>query len=350
MVGLPAQPRRPGRVLIVKPSALGDVVTALPVLRGLRRTFPDCHVSWLLSEACAPLVAHDSQLDEVVIFERRKLGTAWRSPSAAWALLKFLVALRRGRYDWVIDLQGLFRSGFFCAASGAPIRAGSSKAREGARTFYNLHLSTQATHTVERNIEMARQLGIDSRPADMKLEISVAGRNFADAFCQGLNVQRARFLVCVPSTRWPSKLYPVRHWRAVVGRLSRRVPIAVAGGPGDVQLCGQIADAGGNGVVNLAGQTAVDELAGLIAASGGVICSDSAAKFIAAATGVDCLTLMGPTRVESTGPFLRGRAIVADVPCQGCLKRRCPHITCMQTIDPADVIDSAEKMLNGQLT
>ena len=70
----------PRRVLIVKPSALGDVVTAVPVLRGLKRTFPDSRVSWMLARSCAPLMAHDTDLDEVVPFDRRGLGKWWRSP------------------------------------------------------------------------------------------------------------------------------------------------------------------------------------------------------------------------------------------------------------------------------
>ena len=86
-------------------------------------------------------------------------------------------------------------------------------------------------------------------------------------------------------------------------------------------------------------------MVGLIAASGGVVCCDSAAKFIAPAVGVDVVTLLGPTRLERTGPYPRGTAVVANVPCQGCLRRRCRHITCMDLIAPAEVISAARDML-----
>ena len=86
-------------------------------------------------------------------------------------------------------------------------------------------------------------------------------------------------------------------------------------------------------------------MVGVIAASAGVICSDSAAKFIAPAVGVDVVVLIGPTRVERTGPYLRGRAVLADVPCRGCLKKSCRHLTCMQMIRPAEVVAAAKEML-----
>ncbi|MCK4602776.1 MAG: glycosyltransferase family 9 protein, partial [Phycisphaerae bacterium] len=162
------------------------------------------------------------------------------------------------------------------------------------------------------------------------------------------DLQRGAFIVCVPPTRWPTKRYPVRLWRKVLAKLIERTPIVLLGAPGERQYCRAVAEGLPAGVFNLAGQTSIGEMVALIAASAGVICSDSAAKFIAPAVGVDAVTLIGPTRPERTGPYLKGRAIVADVPCQGCLKRRCSHITCMELIAPQDVAQAAEEMLASQ--
>ena len=344
MIASLAVPPRPKRVLILKPSALGDVVTALPVLGGLRRSFPDCRVAWMVSDACAGLIAHDSRLDEVILFERRRLGRAWRSASAAAALVGLVRGLRRRRFDWVIDLQGLLRSGLLSFVSRSPVRAGFADARESADLFYTHVVRPAEPHTVDRNIALARSLGVDCRPDDMRLEVSAAGIAFADTFCSTHHIDRGQFLVCVPSTTWATKRYPVRHWRSVVSRLAGRIPIVLTGLPSERGLCEAVAE-GIAGVTNLAGRTSAAELVGLIAASAGVVCCDSAAKFIAPAVGVDCLVLIGPTRVERTGPYLGGRAVVAKVPCQGCLKRRCRHITCMQMIDPDEVAAAAQAMV-----
>jgi len=339
------QPPPPARVLIIKPSSLGDVVTAVPVLRGLRRTFPRSRLAWMLSERCSPLMRHDSDLDEVVGFDRRRLGRAWRSPGAAAALTRFLWSLRRGRYDWVIDLQGLARSGIFARATGAPVRAGFADAREGAALFYNHPVRVNESHTVERNIALARALGIDARGEDMTLQVPPEGRTFAEEFSRRHGLGPGGFLVCVPPTRWPTKQYPVRHWRRVVRAMAEELPVVVLGAPGDRELCQAVVEGGPEGLMDLSGQTDIPRMVALIAASAGVICSDSAAKFIAPAVGVGVVTLLGPTRIEQTGPYPRGKAILADIPCQGCLKRRCPHVTCMQVIDPADVISAARDML-----
>jgi len=345
-----SRPREPRAVLLVKPTALGDVVTAVPVLRGLRRTFPEARLGWLLSRANAALVRHDSDLDQVVLFERRRLARTWRSPAATGALGALLRELRAGRFDWVIDLQGLFRSGFFSAATAAPVRAGFADAREGAAWFYTHRIEVQPVHTVERNIALARALGVDARPEDMTLQIPREGREFAEALREARGPARSQLLVCVPPTRWRTKRYPVRHWRTVLRALTADVPAVLLGTPGDRELCGAIAEGLGSGVIDLSGRTTIPQMVGLIAASAGVICCDSAAKFIAPAVGVDAVVLFGPTRLERTGPYLRGTPVRANVPCQGCLRKRCGHITCMDLIDPAEVISAAREMLGKRNT
>jgi ADP-heptose:LPS heptosyltransferase len=345
----------------------------MPVLRGIRRTFPAAHVSWLVARSCADLIRHDSALNEVILFDRRHLGKAWRSPRAAWDLLALLRQLRRGRFDWVIDLQGLLRSALFSAATRAPVRCGFADAREGATIFYSHAVNVHAQHTVQRNLELAATLGIDARPEDFTLEVSPEGKEFAQKFLRDHNVREKEFIICVPPTRWPTKLYPVRHWRTVVGALASRRPVVLIGAPGDRELCERIAargevartsspakalaglseDTGLNipTIFNIAGQTSVAQMVGLIAASGGVICSDSAAKFIAPAVGVNIVALLGPTRVETTGPYVPGphvqaESIIAPVACQGCLHRRCQHCVCMELIEPKRVIDAAHRLFN----
>ena len=338
-------PSAPRKVLIIKPSALGDVITALPVLRGLKRTHPHCRVSWLVNDNCAPLISHDSDLDEVVGFDRKTMGTAWRSVGAARLVVSFLWNLRRSGFDWVLDLQGLLRSGIFTAATGAPLRAGFASAREGAAAFYNYRISPEASHTVDRNIELARHLGIDARSEDMTLQVTPEGDEFTNDFLRANDLQAGEFLVCVPPTRWETKLYPSRHWQRVISAMTGRTTVVLMGAPEDRDLCRAAMQLAGPGAINLAGQTGIREFVAVIAAAGGVICGDSAAALIAPSLGVDSVVLIGPTRPERTGPYGRGRAIVADVPCRGCLRKRCSHTTCMQLIDPGEVIEAADEML-----
>jgi heptosyltransferase-1 len=336
----------PERILLIKPSSLGDVVSALPVLRGLRRTFPEAHLSWLVNRPYAPLIEHDSDLDEVILFDRGRFGLPWHWPLATGELVRLIAHLRGGHFDWAIDLQGLLRSGLFTWISGAPLRAGFADAREGAAWFYNRPVTCQSRHTVNRNVEVAKALGVDARGRDMTLQVSPAGEAFTREVLARFGLGRKRFLVCVPPTRWPTKTYPVRHWRTVIGELLDSASVILLGGGGrEREFCLTVAEGFGPGLVNLAGQTDIPQMVAVIAAAAGVVCGDSAAAFIAPAVGTHVLTLIGPTRRERTGPYLRGKALVADVPCQGCLRRYCPHVICMQAIAPVDVVAGAVEML-----
>ncbi len=335
----------PRRVLIIKPSSLGDVVTAVPVLRGLKRTFPHVQVDWMLATNCIPLLVHDTDINAIIPFDRRGLGKFWRSPKSAAKLWRFLRQVRKGRYDWVIDLQGLLRSALFTRASHAPLRAGFGDAREGAPLFYNVAHMPLNPHTVTRNIELARSLGINATDADMTLQVTHAGEVYFDALQAEQGLDDKGYIVCVPPTRWATKRYPARRWRVVIDRLRRNHRVVVAGAPGDEDYCRSISD-GLQGVLDVTGKTAVEQLVGLIAHAAGVICCDSAAKFIAPAVGTDVVCLIGPTQMDRTGPFPSGRAVISPALCQGCLRKRCkPAGICMDLISPDDVIAAAEEML-----
>src|SRR3989440_1807031 len=102
MIDFPTDPKR---ILLIKPSAIGDVVHTLPVLNLLRRRWPEAHISWLVTPACAGLLERHPQLDEVIPFQRREFGRGWRSPRAALDLYQFIRSLPGRRFDLVIDLQ-----------------------------------------------------------------------------------------------------------------------------------------------------------------------------------------------------------------------------------------------------
>ena len=343
------QPECPQRVLLIKPSSLGDLVTAMPVLRGLRRSFPQARISWLVSRSLAELIAHDRDLDETILFDRQGLANWWRSPRAGWALWALRRRLRTGRFDWVIDLQGLFRSGYFARATGAAVRAGFADAREMARGFYTHPISVRAAHTVDRNIELARALGVDARSEDFTLELSDVARQFADAFCRERTLPPGGFVAVAPATRWATKAYPVRQWRKVIRALSHDLPVVLLGAPNERDVCAAVCE-GMTGVIDLSGGTGIAELTGVVAASAGVLCNDSAVMNIAPALGVPAVVMIGPTRAEHTGPYRLGQALVADVPCQGCRKRTCRHVTCMQSIEAGRVLDAARAMLARRST
>src|SRR5215212_1571013 len=112
----------PRRILLIKPSAIGDVVHTLPILALLRKRWPQAHIAWLLTPGCAGLLEGHPMLDEVLVFDRRAFGRGWRDAASALGLVGFLRDLRKRHFDLVIDLQGLLRSGLLAWQTRAPVR------------------------------------------------------------------------------------------------------------------------------------------------------------------------------------------------------------------------------------
>src|SRR5580698_2276888 len=172
----------PQRILIIKPSAIGDVVHALPVLNLLRLKWPTAHISWLVSSACAGLLDGHPQLDEVIKFDRRRFGKGWRKPSAAAGLFGFTRALRKRQFDLVIDLQGLFRSGWLAAKTRAAVRVGPAEARELGWIFYTHRVRTGYPdgQAVDRYLKIAEALGLGRAPVEFHFPTDAEDRRFVE--------------------------------------------------------------------------------------------------------------------------------------------------------------------------
>ena len=104
------------RICIIKPSSLGDVIHSLPVLSALRGAYPEAHISWVVAPANASLLVGHPQLDEVLIFDRSAWGRLGRLPKTTVEVAGLVLTLRRRRFDLVLDLQGLLRSGLLTLA------------------------------------------------------------------------------------------------------------------------------------------------------------------------------------------------------------------------------------------
>jgi ADP-heptose:LPS heptosyltransferase len=173
----------PSNILIIKPSAIGDVVHALPVLSLIKRKWPAAQVSWLVTPACSGLLEGHPLLDEVILFDRKRLGHAWRSPRRALELRRFTRSLRRRQFDLVIDLQGLFRSGWLARKTGAKMRVGFANARELAWMFYThrVPIQTMEQHAIARYLELARFIGCGEGAVEFPFATTDADRSYVEA-------------------------------------------------------------------------------------------------------------------------------------------------------------------------
>ncbi len=346
-----------GNILLIKPSSPGDIIHALPVLHGLRRRYPRSIITWLVASPFANLIEEDPALDAVLPFERRRFGRVGRSLTVTREFLAFLRRIRDRQFDLVIDLQGLFRSGFLSLATGAAVRLGFAAAREMAWIFYTHRLVTDdpESHAADRNYAVARLLGFADLPMDFSIAITEEDRTAAGRLveqCLGHPRPPDGYAVLVPVTRWETKCWPAERYGLLARRLRERHGLAslLVGGEGD-RLKAQLAVEESAGAAHsVCGRTTLRQLAALVSASAVVVTADSTPMHLAAALQRPLVALFGPTSPRRTGPYGRPQDVVRlDLTCSPCYLRRlrqCPHQhACMQRLTVEAVAEAVSARL-----
>lgn len=312
----PAPRADPARILVVKPSSLGDVVHALPTVNLIRQRYPRAHIAWLINAEFKSLLLDNPVIDSIIEFPRRNLASL---PST-------IRHLRREQFDTVIDLQGLLRSGLLAFASGAPRRIGMSDSREGARFFHNEIVPVARCHAVDRYLAVAQHLGCPTEPVSFPLGIALPSR-------------KEGWIAVNPSARWTTKLWGDDRFAALIDRLPRD-RVVLTGSQADRPRIDRMAQ----GCRNLAGQTTLLELADLYARCAVVITNDTGPMHIAAAVGTPVVAIFGPTDPKLTGPYGTQHTVLrAGIPCSPCFRDRCrhtPHMECMSAISIDQVLDA----------
>jgi heptosyltransferase-1 len=343
-------PTPPRRILLIKPSAIGDVVHALPILALLRKRWPGAHIAWLVTPACAGLLDDHPMLNDVILFERRRFGRGWRSPKSAAGLVSFMRDLRREAFDLVIDLQGLLRSGWMTWQTRAPIRIGFANAREFAPLFYThrVPIDSAEQHAIDRYLKIAATLGCETEPVEFPLHVTDEDRSAVTSMLPGVG----RYAVLLPGTNWTTKRWPVEKYAALVGPLRDRFGLTtvVAGSPDEAELGATVAAAGSE-AINLAGKTSLRQLVALIDRAELVIANDSGPMHIAVALQRPLVTLFGPTNPVRTGPYRRADAVLRlDLPCSPCYSRKCSHQSCLQWLEIEPVLTAAQRQLQAAVS
>lgn len=340
MIALLTEPRR---ILIVKPSALGDVVHTLPILRLLRRRFAGAEISWLIDPAFAGLIEGHPDLNRVVRFDRKRFARSWHSPSAAGGLLEFKANLRDQQYDLVIDLQGLFRSGWLTGYTGAATRVGFGNAREMAQLFYThrVPIRDREVHAIERYLTLAQALGCDRGPVEFDFAVPDADRRAAHALlAENGIVDGTRFAVMLPGTNWATKRWPAEKFARLAGMLRPQlglVPV-VAGGNDAPPL---------ENAVSMIGKTSLKQLVAVLERAAVVVANDTGPMHIAAALGRPLVALFGPTNPIRTGPYQRLDTVVRlDLPCAPCYSRTCSHQSCLQWMTAEVVLERVRRAID----
>jgi heptosyltransferase-1 len=339
-------------ILVVRLSAIGDIVMASPLIHALRQRHPQAHIAWLVQPEAAALLRDHPELDEVIVWPRAQWRELWgrrRFSQLFRAVRAYRADLRRRGFTLAIDLQGLLKSGLLTWLSGARRRIGLGS-REGSQWLM--------TEVLPRGGEpeligseyrfLAERLGLSTRDFPMRIGIGEAAEREAAQRRAGLPEGRPYAVIC-PFTTRPQKHWFVEHWRALIPRLREDLGMAVVmlGGPGDRQAAPAIAS--DTGVVDLVGQTDLQTAAALIRDSALLVGVDTGLTHMGIAFDRPTVCLFGSTRPYLHSDSPRTRVIYHALECSPC--RRNPTcngaFTCLRGITPDEVLGEARALLAG---
>ena len=336
------------KIFILKPSSLGDVVQALPVLRLLKLHWPDSDIFWWIDSSLAPLLEGDPDLTDIVRFERRR----WASPvnwPEVWHSVRWM---RRQSFDLVIDLQCLFRSGMFAWLADGKSLIGLDDPREGARGFYDVAVRRDSfhTHAADWYLAVLKALHV---PVHWNFEWLPERPEISAEVKRKWTTGSARWIVLQPGARWLNKRWPVENFAHLVRQLAAARPefrFAIMGSAEDQPAGAAIAEADPKRCLDLTGKVSLPEMVEWIRLSELMISNDTGPMHVAAALRKPVVAIFGPTEPRRTGPYGQLRNVVRiDLPCAPCLKSRCAYfkpMECLRALPPELVFHRATTLMS----
>ncbi len=339
------------RVLIVRLSALGDIVHALPVLAALRRRYPDANVDWLVEEAYAPILGLVRGLRRRIIVRARESSESERAVSFGGTLgyVRAVAFLRRQQYDVALDLQGLIKSAVWARLSGAARIVGFHRdhVREtpAAALYTEEVMPPPHAHVIDKNLALAAVLGASSSTPELPLD-PIPAPPTLEAIARAGGA--GRYIVINPGAAWPNKRWPADRFGELAASLASRQGLGsiITWGPTEHELAESVSRASG-GAAHLAPPTTIADLAILMRDAALVISGDTGPLHIAAAMGSPVVGLYGPTWPERNGPWQPADEVISRAHVCVCHhKRRCLRgRPCIDDIAVAEVLDAAERRI-----
>ncbi len=367
-------------ILIVKLSAIGDVIHTLPALAALRRCYPSSDITWVVEEAAADLLTDHPDLNRIIVSHRKRWLKEIRNGRVATPLREmraFIKALRSRPYDLVIDFHGLLKSAVIVAVSGGRRRLGYDSLQELSGLFYNEKITEEmGKHAVDRYLDFIRYLadgeGVQAdcltAPPSFTITIGETERRHVEALmnehealltagngCRDNRIESdgrrkpgRRFVAVNPVAFWETKLWEDEKFAKLCDRIRRELGIGVILTGSAADPLDRIRALMTTEAVNLGGRTTLRELACLYRQAALVITTDSGPMHLAVGVGTPVIALFGPTDPARTGPYGAGHRVIRhELDCMPCFRKRCETRNCMKEITVEEVFTATEEMLAG---
>jgi len=334
-------------ILIVKLSAIGDVIHALPVARALKECYPQSRITWVVEKPAYDLLTNNPDIDEIIIFDKPKFKTI---SGFIKHVPGFIQHLREAKFDLALDLQGLFKSGMISYLSGATTRLVYENTREGSHLFSKRIAGAYSKgHVVDRCLDVARSLGCQVDKPVFNIVVppdqQVLTRRIA---AQAGFDMKMPYVVLALGANWPNKIWPFEHFAKLSDQLydNNIIPVMI-GGPGDQLAAQKILEMAKIPPIDLTGKTTLKQLAYVIQQAAAFVGGDTGPMHLSVAVGTPTIALMGPTDIVRNGPYGQGHIpIVVSHDCAGCWQRSCPKKwDCLHAITVEEVYQTIQVLL-----
>jgi len=325
----------PERILIIRLTALGDVLLATPLLRALKLSRPEVEIDWLIDPSLAPLVEGNPHLSRTL---------SWRPEIAR--------DLRARNYDLVLDLQNKLKTALLRHRIGARriVALRKRSAGETLRSLVGRERPASHPHAIDRNLSLVQDLGVAPRGRELDLAVSAAGRSEAAPL---LERRKRPVWGLAPGSRWATKRWPLARFEALGAEAARAgAEILLLGGADDAPVLDALGRALGATVLGDTRRLSVAGLAAAIAACDLVVSNDSGPAHLAAALRRPLVVLFGPTSPGRWAPpGERVRVVTRALDCSPCSNHggtTCPIGThaCLEELEVSEVLVAARGLLS----
>ncbi|PID72782.1 MAG: ADP-heptose--LPS heptosyltransferase [Desulfobulbus propionicus] len=342
------------RILIIKQSSLGDVIHTLPVAHAIKRTYPSCHIGWVVEQGYAELLENDPAIDTVYPIHIPATSDPLAKKSVYWdaflatirTLLQLRKACKRIPYDISLDLHASFRSGVLAVMNPGGRRVGFKNAKELNTFFQHQHVrvADDVQHALEKNIAFTDFLSCPVQEADFHIFISPEARDGAALFLRQHKIGEMQPVAYMnPTARWETKFWDVKRWAVLADQLiNSGVGVVFGGSRNDLPYIASITDHMVHKPVVAAGKQSLVQAVALIKAASVYVGLDTGPMHIAAMAKTPVVALFGPTHPERVGPYkVEHRVLQAgNLDCLCCRRRSCTHMSCMKAITVDQVYEA----------
>jgi lipopolysaccharide heptosyltransferase II len=351
------------KILIIRLGSIGDVVRTLPALRALRERFSSAYIAWLVEEKAKGILGGNPDLDQTILFPRKKLVKGFVNPFTFLPTLiepmRFIRELRKMKFDLVLDFHGILKSGLISFLSGAPHRVGFSRGycKELNYIFNNRHVNPkdERLNRIEKNLTLISALGIEPIELDPIIPVSQDARKKIDNFFLENMIGDHRPLIVIhpgtsprtPYKRWEKERY-VRLADTLIEEFHAQV--ILTWGPEELSTVEEIAHQMKHPPLIACQTENLQQLAEIFRRCNLYIGSDTGPMHIAALVRTPVIALFGPTDHIVNAPSKKNRNIIVrkDITCSPCRKFNCASRECMKAIGWEEVLEAVAKLLNLQ--